>query len=397
MQIGTSTASWGIWFPSSEKEWVRRTAKESDAVEFKEKLLKKYFPDMKYERQDVINLADRFEVEIKPLRPYMGVKDLMKVYRDFITPYLYYHNLKLSKGEVKRQSPRLAWILNQRMCIMFNIPKEAWTWIEDMEDLQHSARILQRFLDCGLKEGMKDKFPAKSDARPSPWTKNPALKLGGISDHPVPKMGPTQKSLSFVFFRWDRMAKIHDRLVCDVIGDIYIHINDLEHSGWIPYAHEERMEPFEKYDLMELEEIIKEVYATAIALASGRYIPMSPYKLMRWFGNAKILQEFGYPPERLTELLHKLISRWHDLDEKKEKARGFLMKAHDLRVSGANTKHAHPLLKELKGRMVKIPLSEEEEKEKEKAKKRRGVRRGPELREPEYSPEEWEVDQTERE
>jgi hypothetical protein len=66
-------------------------------------------------------------------------------------------------------------------------------------------------------------------------------------------------------------------------------------------------EIFNSYTLTELEEIIYEVYVTAIVTASGRFIPMRIERLKRWLSNTRILTRLGYPPERLTELLAVLI------------------------------------------------------------------------------------------
>jgi hypothetical protein len=64
---------------------------------------------------------------------------------------------------------------------------------------------------------------------------------------------------------------------------------------------------FHSYTLPELEELIYEIYVTAIVTASGRFIPMGIERLKRWLGNTRILARLGYPPEKLTELLATLI------------------------------------------------------------------------------------------
>jgi hypothetical protein len=75
------------YFSSSDREWAKRQARELDPYEFRQATIKRYLPDMKYGRQDVINVADRFDMEISGLKPYMGKKDALRTFRDFLTPY----------------------------------------------------------------------------------------------------------------------------------------------------------------------------------------------------------------------------------------------------------------------------------------------------------------------
>jgi hypothetical protein len=157
---------------------------------------------------------------------------------------------------------------------------------------------------------------------------------------------------------------------------------------------------------LEIEEFIKEIYVTAIITASGRYIPMQPDRLQRWLGNARLLKGFGYPPERLTELLHKLVVLWFNMNE--EEHEELWRQADDLELNDVSTLFAHSLLRGLQGKMKPIVVEEKKEEEtrdqeQDKKKGKRGKRgkglpwRGRENRAktPEYSAEEWVVEQPE--
>jgi hypothetical protein len=173
------------------------------------------------------------------------------------------------------------------------------------------------------------------------------------------------------------MMRVHGHITCNVVDDLFMHLNDLENTGNLPIIEDPHaLEPFKRYNRFEIEEFIKEIYVTAIVTASGRYIPMEPDRLQRWLGNAKLLKGFGCPPERLTELLHKLVVLWFNIKE--EEHEELWRQAGDLEIGDVNTLFANPLLRGLQGKMKPVVVEKKEEEivepEEDKKKGRRGKR-----------------------
>jgi hypothetical protein len=389
------------YFSSSDREWAKRQARELDAYEFRQATIKRYVPDMKYGREDVIKLADRFEMEISGLKPYMGKKDALRTFRDFLTSYVCYHEID-RKIKKSHKEPPLGQVIVQKMCPMIGAPKEILAWVEEFHDLQQSARIIERFLTHGMMNDLPKKEHSSGHAHPGV----PAIKLYRKSDHTTYQITDNQRALSAVFFKWDRMMRVHGRITCNIVEDLFMHLNELENTGKIPIIEDPHaLEPFKRYNRFEIEEFIKEIYVTAIITASGRYIPMEPDQLQRWLGNAKLLKGFGYPPERLTELLHKLVVLWFNMNEDEHKE--LWRQAGDLEIGDVNTLSAHPLLRGLQGKIKPVVVEKKEEEavepEENKKKGRRGKRergapwrgRGNRAKTPEYGAEEWVLEQPE--
>jgi hypothetical protein len=315
---------------------------------------------------------------------------------------VYYHEIDRSI-EKSLKEPPLGRVIIQKMCAMIGAQKEVLAWVEDIEDLQQSARIIE----CYLAHGMMNDIPRKQDSSGHAHPGVPAVKLYGKSDYSIYHITNNQKALSAVFFKWDRMMQVHNRITCNIVDDLFMYLNDLENNGRLPAIKDPyALKPFEKYNKFEIEEFIKEIYVTAIITTSGRYIPMEPDRLQRWLGNAKLLKKFGYPPERLTELLHKLVVPWFNMKE--EEHEELWRQAGDLELNDVSTLIAHPLLRGLQGKMTPVIIEEKKEEktddqEENKGKRKRGKRgrgmpwrgRGNQMKTPEYGAEEWVVEQPE--
>jgi hypothetical protein len=100
-----------------------------------------------------------------------------------------------------------------------------------------------------------------------------------------------QRSLAYVFFDWKRMACVHPCIQRNLINELHEQIQYMKRFPTVPYHQLPNV--FDSYTLQELEELIYEIYVTAIVTASGRFMPMGIERLKRWLSNMRILTRLG--------------------------------------------------------------------------------------------------------
>jgi hypothetical protein len=232
-------------------------------------------------------------------------------------------------------------IVNQQMCQLVGGTRESFTWIAHISDPQISARILEKFMATKQPEDVRI-----IQGRPDLYS-IPLIKVMGIDNKEQTHLTKQQRSLAYVFFDWKRMACGHPRIQRNLINELHEQIQYMKRFRTVPYR--QLPDVFNSYTLQELEELIYEIYVTAIVTASGRFMPMGIERLKRWLSNMHILTRLGYPPKRLTELLARLVSSyvkreqaWRRENPQKEER-----------------DYAHPLIQ----RLAEVDIKEEKELE----------------------------------
>jgi hypothetical protein len=333
------------WFAARHQEWIKREAREKEPRAFRETLIEKYMPGIQTKDEDLIKLMDRFRVEVESIHPYLEKPEMLRVFRDLITPYIYVKlDVREEQPYMGEDRPNFMKIVNQQMCQLVGGTRESFTWIAPLNDVQISARILERFLNTRQPEEIQTSIERNF------IYSMPLIKVKGVDNkEPKPPSTAQERSLALAFFNWEKMACVQNRIERNVIDELHEKIKFMKRFQ--AKSFRQLPEIFNNYTLPELEELIYEIYVTAIVTASGRFIPMAVERLKRWLSNTHILARFGYPPEKLTELLVVLIPF-------------YIKKERKWRYENADRdehEYAHPLIQRLAG----LELTEEEKRQPE--------------------------------
>jgi hypothetical protein len=223
-------------------------------------LVEKYLPGIRTKDEDLNVLMDRFRTEIETVVPYLEKPEMLRIFRDIITPYLYV-KFSIREEQPYRETERQRYmkIVNQQMCQLVGDTCESFTWIAHISDPQISAQILERFMATKQPEDIRI-----IQGRPDLYS-IPLIKVMGIDKKEQTPLTKQHRSLAYVFFDWKRMACLHPRIQRNLINKLHEQIRYMKRFRTVPYRQLPNV--FNSYTLQELEELIYEIYVTAIVTA----------------------------------------------------------------------------------------------------------------------------------